>query len=115
MQMVSGQASDAADAVYLDSDSANFVQVTGVEPDSLRRESLWWIGDTGVRFGIDVAGQNNATQQALGLKDTTPTRAPWTVIRWLPAGPLLSEQAARVQRDTVINIPGERLQGQGNR
>ena len=79
-----------------------------------RRESLWWIGDTGVRFGIDVAGQGNSTQQALGLKDTTPTRAPWTVIRWLPAGPLLSEQAARVERDTVINIPGQRLQSEGN-
>ncbi len=114
MRMVSGQANDAADAVYLGSGSANFVQDTGVEPDSPRRESLWWIGDTGVRFGIDVAGQGNSTQQALGLKDTTPTRAPWTVIRWLPAGPLLSEQAARVERDTVINIPGQRLQSEGN-
>ena len=115
MRMVSGQANDAADEVYLGAGSANFVQVTGVEPDSPRRESLWWIGDTGVRFGIDVAGQGSTTQQALGLKDTTPTRAPWTVIRWLPAGPLLSEQAARVERDTVINIPGERIQGEGSR
>ena len=28
-------------------------------------------------------------------------------------GPLLSEQAARVERDTVINIPGQRLQSEG--
>lgn len=104
--LVSGQPHGAADAVWIGQGSANFVQVTGVEPDSGRKESLWWIGDTGVRFGIEVQTQEDRTREALGLGNITPTRAPWAVVRWLPAGPMLSRQAARVERDTIVQVPG---------
>lgn len=90
-----------ADEVYMSPDSANFVQVTGVEPDSPRGESLWWISDNGVRFGIVTAGTDrDETRRALGLSGP-PTPAPWAVIRWLPAGPALSKAAALTQHDTL--------------
>jgi hypothetical protein len=76
--------------------------VTGVEPTSKRAESLWFIGDAGVRFGISTAGNgDDQTLSALGLRDAVPTPAPWAVIRWLPAGPALSKAAALTQHDTL--------------
>ena len=90
-----------ANEVYVSADSANFVQVTGVEPASPRGESLWWITDNGVRFGVETAGQSEQnTRRALGL-DGKPTPAPWAVIRWLPAGPALSKAAALTEHDTL--------------
>jgi type VII secretion protein EccB len=91
----------AADQVYIGAVSANWVQVTGAEPASARAESLWWITDNGVRFGVPSGGAavGNRTRQELGLTDA-PTPAPWAVIRWLPAGQALSEQAARAEHDT---------------
>ncbi len=103
--LVSGPAHDAADAVYLGPGSANFVQVTGVEPNSGRSESLWWIGVAGVRFGIETSGQDNRSLTALGLGEAKPTLAPWAVVRWLPAGPTLSAQAAKVEHDTLAGNP----------
>jgi type VII secretion protein EccB len=92
---------EVANEVYMAPDSANFVQVTGVEPASPRGESLWWISDNGVRFGVQTAGSGEAqTRQALGL-DGQPTPAPWAVIRWLPAGPALSRAAALTEHDTL--------------
>ena len=92
---------EVANEVYLSADSANFVQVTGVEPASPRGESLWWISDNGVRFGVETAGQDEQnTRRALGL-DGQPTPAPWAVIRWMPAGPALSRAAALTEHDTL--------------
>jgi type VII secretion protein EccB len=95
----------AADDVYIADDSANFVQVTGVDPGSQRGESLWLISDTGVRFGVVTAGQGeDQTLRALGL-DRKPTPAPWAVIHWLPAGPALSRAAALTEHDTLAPDP----------
>jgi hypothetical protein len=92
---------ETADEVYMSPDSANFLQVTGVEPTSPRGESLWWVADNGVRFGVETAGRGEEnTRRALGL-DTTPTPAPWAVIRWLPAGPTLSRADALTEHDTL--------------
>jgi type VII secretion protein EccB len=94
-----------ADDVYIGADSANFVQVTGVDPASPRNESLWLISDNGVRFGVVTAGQEeNQTLRALGL-DRKPTPAPWAVIHWLPAGPALSRVAALTEHDTLATDP----------
>jgi type VII secretion protein EccB len=94
-----------ADEVWMSADSANFVQVTGVEPASSRNESLWWLSDNGVRFGIQTAGQDEkGTRSALGLEGPA-TPAPWAVIRWLPAGPALSRAAALTQHDTLAADP----------
>lgn len=98
---------NTADAVYVDPKAANYVQVTGVEPDSVRGESLWFIGNNGTRFGVPTIGANGDDQsrEALGLKNATPTPAPWAVIKWLPAGPALSKSAAMAQHDTLMPDP----------
>jgi len=106
IKMVSARSGQqSADEVYLGRESANFVQVTGVEPDSKRSESLWWIGQSGVRFGIETSDKQHDPRSALGIKDSTPTPAPWAVVRWLPAGPALSRQAAMVEHDTLAANP----------
>lgn len=97
---------NTADEVFVSPNAANYVQVTGVQADSKRGESLWFIGNNGTRFGVPAAGSNGDDQsrQALGLdKDkVTPTPAPWAVIKWLPAGPALSKSAALTQHDTLM-------------
>lgn len=94
-----------ADNVYIGADSANFVQVTGVDPASPRGESLWLISENGVRFGVVTAGHGEEqTLRALGL-DHKPTPAPWAVIHWLPAGPALSRAAALTEHDTLAPDP----------
>lgn len=103
--LVSGGAT-VANAAYIAPDSANFVQVTGVEADSPRRESMWFITDLGVRFGVQASGNADTdTRKALGLSEA-PTPAPWTVIRWLPAGPVLSKAAAKIEHDVFAPDPG---------
>ncbi|MBX9978132.1 MAG: type VII secretion protein EccB, partial [Mycobacterium gordonae] len=95
---------NTANQVYVSPGSANFVQVTGVQPDSVRGESLWFIGNNGVRFGVPSTGGGGEDQsrQALGLKADLPTPAPWSVIKWLPAGPALSKPAAMAQHDSLM-------------
>jgi len=78
--------------------ATNFVTSTsgGITADS--RESLFWIADNGVRFGIAA---DDPTVRALGLDPASAEQAPWPVLRTLPAGPALSREAALVARDTV--------------
>ncbi len=103
--LVSAGHPDVADEVYVGADSANFVRVTGMEPDSPRGESLWFIGNNGVRFGIPTAGNGDEqTRQALGL-ELDPAPAPWSVLAWLPVGPALSKGAALTQHDTLEPDP----------
>ncbi len=76
-----------------------------MEPDSPRGESLWFIGNNGVRFGIPTAGNGDEqTRQALGL-ELDPAPAPWSVLAWLPVGPALSKGAALTQHDTLEPDP----------
>lgn len=98
---------NTADEVYVSPSSANYVQVTGVQPDSVRGESLWFIGNNGTRFGVPTVGSNGDDQsrEALGFKGTAPTPAPWAVIKWLPAGPVLSKSAAMTQHDSLVPDP----------
>ena len=94
-----------ADDVFLGEDSANFVQLTGDNPASARAESLWLISDNGVRFGVVTAGPGeDQTMRALGF-DHKPSAAPWSVIRWIPAGPALSRAAALTEHDTLAPDP----------
>jgi type VII secretion protein EccB len=94
-----------ADDVYIGDDSANFVQVTGVDPASPRAESLWLISDNGVRFGVVTQGPGeDQTLRALGF-DHKPTPAPWAVIHWLPAGLALSRAAALTEHDALAPDP----------
>lgn len=84
------------DQVYLRPGSGEYLRVTGNEPDSTRAESLFYLSDLGVRFGIpDIA-----TGSVLGLGDK-PAPAPWSIVSLLTAGPTLSRHNALVAHDAI--------------
>ncbi|MFJ2835028.1 MULTISPECIES: type VII secretion protein EccB [Nocardia] len=87
---------DRMDAVYLPPSTGEFVQVTGTEPGSLRRESLFYVADNGIRYGIPDA----ATAAVLGLGDK-PRLAPWSIIGQLVPGPTLSAKDALTSYDSL--------------
>lgn len=89
-----------ADRAYMPPTSGRFIRVTGDDPAVVSRESLWWISDTGVRYGIDNSSDvsaANSTVASLGIGDPVP--APWSVVRMFAAGPTLSQADARVTHD----------------
>jgi type VII secretion protein EccB len=86
-----------ADRVYLGPDYANFVTVTGNDPASATAESLWWLTNSGVRFGVD---NTRDARTALGLTKE-PSPAPWVALRLLAPGPTLSRADAMVRHDTL--------------
>lgn len=72
-----------------------FTQTVGQEPTSPIAGSLFWVADTGVRYGIEGANQDELakTVEALGL--TPPATAiPWSVLSLFSAGPALSKSDA---------------------
>ncbi|GJO20772.1 type VII secretion protein EccB [Mycobacterium marinum] len=81
--------------------AANFVTSTSAVITSDSRESLFWVSDNGVRFGIDSDGE---TLRALGLDPAAAVQAPWPLLRTFAAGPALSRQAALLARDTVPTL-----------
>ena len=63
--------------------------------------SLFWIGDTGVRYGIDTAGETGFdTVEALGLT-SAPLPIPWSILSQFAAGPTLSRADALLAHDTL--------------
>lgn len=86
-----------ADQVYFGDGYANFVSATGNGPAAATADALWWITESGVRFGVDGADDSRS---ALGLT-SDPRPAPWAVLRLLPAGPALSRADALVRHDTL--------------
>lgn len=87
-----------ADQVLLAGSPTTWVSTTGASPDSARRETLWLISESGVRYGVPF---DEETLRALGLKDVAPRLAPWPLLRVWPAGPELSRQAAMTMHDTL--------------
>jgi hypothetical protein len=84
--------------VYFGPDFANYVISTGNSPTSATAESLWWISEAGVRFGV---AREEDTLRALGLKFHTPSPAPWSVLRLLVPGAVLSRAEALVRHNTL--------------
>jgi hypothetical protein len=83
-----------ADQVYINPTAANTVTVTGAAPDASSRETLWWISDQGVRYGLELEDQS---LKALGVKTADARQAPWVFIRTLAPGPELSRADALTQ------------------
>ncbi|MEU0539013.1 type VII secretion protein EccB [Nocardia sp. NPDC005978] len=106
-----GSRGRTADAAYLPRTTGQFVQVTGSDPASPRRESLYWITETGIRHGIDTAADNaDATLRALALR--VPVLAPWSIVSLFAVGPTLSQRDARIQHDGIpVNLGGTGLGG----
>ncbi|MEV6771299.1 type VII secretion protein EccB [Nocardia sp. NPDC051030] len=87
---------DHIDEVYVPPSTGEFVRTTGTEPGSLRRDSLFYVADNGIRYGIP----DLETAQILGL-GTKPHLAPWAIVGELVVGPTLSKQDALVSRDVL--------------
>lgn len=85
-----GTAAGAAARVALPAGAGYFVQTVGQDPASPTAGSLFWVSDTGVRYGI--AGTDD-TVAALGLTPP-PTPIPWSMLSLFGAGPALSKAAA---------------------
>jgi hypothetical protein len=92
-----------------------YVQTVGQEPGSPTAGSLFWISDTGVRYGIeqgDSSSPGHDTVSALGLSDP-PLPAPWSVLAQFAAGPTLSRGDALLAHDTLAPDPSPaRLENQ---
>ena len=91
-------ASVVANQVLVLPGAANFVTSTSGVITSDSRESLFWVSDNGVRFGIV---SDEETLRALGLDPAMAVQAPWPLLRTFAAGPALSREAALLARDTV--------------
>ncbi|RDI46101.1 type VII secretion protein EccB [Nocardia mexicana] len=92
---------DRVDAVYLSPGDGEFVQATGMESGSTRRDSLFYIADNGIRYGVP----DLATANVLGLGDK-PRLAPWAIVGQLVPGPTLSPREALTSHDSVAAAGG---------
>lgn len=86
------------DHVFLGRGYANYVFSTGNSPSASSEESLWWISESGVRFGIP---REHETMDALGLKSSKPSPGPWLALRLLASGPTLSRADALVRHNAL--------------
>jgi len=87
---------DNADAVYVRPGSSGFVQATGLESGSSRKSGMFFVADTGVRYGV----KNADAAKALGF-DVPGTPAPWRIVELLAPGPTLGREEALVAHDGV--------------
>ncbi|MFD0365906.1 type VII secretion protein EccB [Nocardia sp. GCM10030253] len=93
-----------ADSVYIKPGTGAFIQSTGIEPDSRRKDSMFYIADTGVRYGI----KNAEAAKALGMDpddNVRPEPAPWPIVGLLASGPSLGREEAMVAHDGVAADP----------
>ncbi|WP_405489314.1 type VII secretion protein EccB [Nocardia sp. NBC_00511] len=91
------------DSFYMTPGAGAYLQSTGIEPDSQRHDSLFFVSDYGVRFGI----KNLDAAKALGMdpEKVRPEPAPWPIVGLLAPGPTLSREAAMVAHDGVAPDP----------
>ncbi len=81
--------------------SGYLVQTVGQEPGSPTAGSQFWIGDTGVRYGIDGGTDDGGKAvEALGLT-APPLPIPWSVLSLYAAGPTLSRADALTAHDSI--------------
>ncbi|MEU1985232.1 type VII secretion protein EccB [Nocardia sp. NPDC019395] len=88
------------DSTYIAPGTGAYVQTTGIEPDSRRKDSVFYIADTGVRFGI----KNGDAVKALGMPEKAEP-APWPIVGLLASGPTLGREEAMVAHDGVAPDP----------
>lgn len=99
-ELVGAGAGGVATRVALAPGTGYFVQTVGQEPTAPVAGSLFWVADTGVRYGIDnedTAGHNK-TVEALGL-NPPPTAIPWSMLSLFAPGPTLSRADALIAHD----------------
>ncbi|UMB69165.1 type VII secretion protein EccB [Mycobacterium paraterrae] len=99
--LVGAGAGGTANRVAMAPGTGYFAQTVGHSAASPAAGSLFWISDTGVRYGIDneagVTG-NAKTADALGLNQPA-TPIPWSVLSLYAPGPTLSRADALLAHD----------------
>jgi hypothetical protein len=101
VELVGAGADGTATRVALAPGSGYFTQTVGHDPASPAAGSLYWIADTGVRYGIDTeaaAGEHTKTVEALGL-NPPPVPIPWSMLTLFAPGPTLSRADALLAHD----------------
>ncbi|MDV3125749.1 type VII secretion protein EccB [Mycobacterium sp. 21AC1] len=97
--LVGAGSNGAASRVAMTPGTGYFVQTVGAEPGSPTAGSLFWVSDTGVRYGIDTSGDDKVIG-ALGLTEPA-VPIPWSVLTQFAAGPTLSRGDALVAHDAL--------------
>jgi type VII secretion protein EccB len=98
-----GGSPSVATRVALAPGTGYFTQTVGGGPGAPGAGSLFWVSDTGVRYGIDNEAENSTaghgkTVEALGLSEPA-TPAPWSVLSLFANGPTLSRADALLAHD----------------
>jgi type VII secretion protein EccB len=94
VDLVTSGSGGVASRVALSPGSGYFLQSDG---------SLFWVSDTGVRYGIDTDADDK-TAAALGLT-SPPLPIPWSVLTQFAAGPTLSRADALLAHDALPPDP----------
>jgi hypothetical protein len=79
--------------VYID--GGKYLQLQSTDPRY--GEALYYVDQQGVRYGVP----DQKTASSLGLP--SPKTAPWEIVRLLVEGPVLSQEAALLEHDTVTS------------
>jgi ESX secretion system ATPase EccB len=90
-----------ASRIAMSPGSGYFAATVGQNAVSPAAGSLFWISDTGVRYGIDTEGGTNGpakTAEVLGLSPP-PTQIPWSMLSLFAPGPTLSRADALLAHD----------------
>ncbi|MEI7715551.1 MAG: type VII secretion protein EccB [Mycobacterium sp.] len=115
LELVGGGATGTAARVALPPGTGYFTQTVGgsatgsaVGPTT---GALFWVSDTGVRYGIDTEADKETstaghgkTVEALGLSGT-PVPIPWSVLSLFASGPTLSRADALLAHDGLMPDP----------
>ncbi|BBZ46207.1 type VII secretion protein EccB [Mycobacterium parmense] len=101
VNLVGGGSQGSASRVAIVPGTGYFTQTVGGGDSSPGTGSLFWVSDTGVRYGIDNEsenGGNGKTVEALGL---TPPAVPipWSILSLFATGPTLSRADALLAHD----------------
>ena len=95
VELVGSGAGTTATRVATTPGTGYLVQTVGQEPTSPTAGSLFWVGDTGMRYGIEAANQDELSKTVAALGLTTPaTPVPWSVLALFASGPALSKADA---------------------
>lgn len=95
LDLVPGSSGITAARVALPIGTGFLTQTVGQEPTSPIAGSLFWIADTGTRYGIEAQDPDELTKTvaALGLTPP-PVDIPWSILSLLAPGPALSKADA---------------------
>ncbi|MCV7402534.1 type VII secretion protein EccB [Mycobacterium fragae] len=115
--LVGGGTGGVATRVAMAPGTGYFTQTVGQNAASPAAGSLFWISDTGVRYGIDNEGGatgHTKTAEVLGLSPP-PTPIPWSALSLFAPGPTLSRADALLAHDGLSpdSRPGRATSAQG--